>query len=184
MPNSSVTVTTANSRRTGKDQGKIVVAYRNTAGKTYNAYVLSAAATTPSGAAVANLGTPGSTTYSYRITGVDAGGTEGPASTAATTATGAAVLNGTDKNRITWNAMPGAAAYNVYGRTGGSELKMTPTAITALTFDDNGSVTPSGALPSAPAASDVNLYVPSTRRFRFRVPLATAVKSTNVYFNR
>jgi hypothetical protein len=62
---------------------------------------------------------------------------------------------------ITWIPLPGAAAYNVYGRTAGAELLMTPTPVPAsqtltfigygtfVVFTDTGAVTPSGALPSA-----------------------------------
>ena len=48
---------------------------------------------------------------------------------------------------LTWDLISGATGYNVYGRTVGGELKMTPTPITVTTFTDDGSVTPSGALP-------------------------------------
>jgi hypothetical protein len=49
---------------------------------------------------------------------------------------------------LAWTAVPGATGYNVYGRTPGAELKMTPSPTSATTFTDTGSVTPSGALPS------------------------------------
>lgn len=56
---------------------------------------------------------------------------------------------------IAWTAVTGATGYNVYGRTPGAELKMTPSPITATTFTDTGSVTPSGALPSGGFATTV-----------------------------
>ncbi|MEK9130058.1 MAG: hypothetical protein AAB526_01515, partial [Patescibacteria group bacterium] len=100
---------------------------------------------TPSGVIVTSQGTTGSTTYSYRISALNANG-ETLASSTAQTTTGNATLSGTNFNRITWNSVTGASSYKVYGRTLGSELYM----ITAsgLTWDDIGSVTPSGALPS------------------------------------
>ncbi len=49
---------------------------------------------------------------------------------------------------VAWSAITGATGYNVYGRTPGGELKMTPSPIATLTFTDTGSVTPSGALPA------------------------------------
>lgn len=64
-----------------------------------------------------------------------------------TTATNTNTVN------LSWSAVAGATGYNVYGRTNGSELKMTPTPITATTFTDTGSVTPSGALPSGSSVS-------------------------------
>lgn len=64
-----------------------------------------------------------------------------PGSNTTGTTTGTVTLN--------WPAVPGATGYNVYGRTVAGELKMTPTPIAGLTFTDDGSVTPSGALPAA-----------------------------------
>jgi hypothetical protein len=49
---------------------------------------------------------------------------------------------------LTWDSIAGATGYNVYGRTVSGELKMTPTPLTVTTFTDDGSVTPSGALPT------------------------------------
>jgi hypothetical protein len=48
---------------------------------------------------------------------------------------------------VTWAAISGATGYNVYGRTAGAELKLTPTPVTTVTFTDTGTVTPSGVLP-------------------------------------
>jgi hypothetical protein len=56
---------------------------------------------------------------------------------------------------LAWSAISGATGYNVYGRTAGVELKMTPTPISALTFTDTGSVTPSGALPAGGFATTI-----------------------------
>lgn len=54
---------------------------------------------------------------------------------------------------VTWDPITGATGYNVYGRTPGAWAKLTPSPITATTFTDTGSVTPSGAVPVAGAAS-------------------------------
>jgi len=70
-----------------------------------------------------------------------------PGSNTTGTTTGSVTLN--------WAAVAGATGYNVYGRSQGGELKMTPSAITALTFTDTGSVTPSGALPTGGFATTV-----------------------------
>lgn len=61
----------------------------------------------------------------------------------------------TNTNTITlsWAPVPGATGYNVYGRGSSGQQKMTPVALTVTTFTDDGSVTPSGALPSSGAAS-------------------------------
>lgn len=66
---------------------------------------------------------------------------------------------------IVWDAITGATAYNVYGRTKGGELKMTPTALTVTTFTDNGSVTPSGAVP---VSDDTTKIMVGTVNFKGR----------------
>jgi hypothetical protein len=106
----------------------------------------SAQLATPSAPTVTPVGTPGTTTYSYRITATDTDG-QTLASTAGTTTTGNAVLSATNYNHITWTAVTGASGYKVYGRTSGGELYMA--TVTATSYDDTGAVTPAGALPAA-----------------------------------
>jgi len=101
---------------------------------------------TPSGVAVANVGTAGATTYGYRISAVNSVG-ETLASSSTTTGTGNATLTTSNFNRITWNRVMEASSYKIYGRTNGSELYMGTT--TGLHFDDTGTITPSGALPGS-----------------------------------
>ena len=48
---------------------------------------------------------------------------------------------------ISWNAVPGAAAYKVYGRTQGTGAAMLTTMQTS--FSDGGSIIPNGSLPTA-----------------------------------
>jgi len=104
----------------------------------------------PTGLAVSPQGAAGSTTYGYRVAAVNANGDTLACSTA-TTATGNATLDATNFNRLTWTAVTGATSYKVYGRTNGSELYMaTPTS---ATWDDIGTVTPSGSLPSSDTAA-------------------------------
>jgi hypothetical protein len=84
-----------------------------------------------------------STTYYYRITSTNGSG-ESPASTEASFAT-------TSSNKtinINWNRVLGATGYKVYGRTTGAELLLaTVSSGTTLTWADDGTVTPSGAIP-------------------------------------
>lgn len=82
---------------------------------------------------------------SYRISAVNAFGLT-LASTAATcTTTGA-----TSTVTLTWNIVPGATGYRIYGRTGGSELLIGfASSLTVLTYIDGGFESPSGALPIA-----------------------------------
>ena len=101
-----------------------------------------------------------STTYCYRVSALDGAGGETLAwSPEHCITTGA----GADTYAVihTWANVPGAKAYNVYGRTTGAELLMTPTPIpntqtvffagfgTFVVYTDTGSATPSGALPSS-----------------------------------
>lgn len=95
-------------------------------------------------------GTLAAGTYSYRVSALNLLG-ETLASTAATgTTTGS-----TGSITISWPSVPGASAYKVYGRTGGSELLMATNVATGgvnrplCSFIDTGSITPAGALPTA-----------------------------------
>jgi uncharacterized protein YkvS len=103
---------------------------------------------TPSGVAVTPVGTAGSTTYGYRISAINGNG-ETIAATTVSTATGNATLSATNYNRITWSAVTGATGYKVYGRTSSSELYMATVNSPTLLYNDTGTVTPSGALPTS-----------------------------------
>lgn len=103
----------------------------------------------PSGVTLTTATTGGTlapATYAYRIAARNVLG-----STLASTEVTIVVPAGTSTNTVTvnWNPVPGATSYDVYGRSSGSELKMATLASTVWT--DNGSVTPSGALPDSDA---------------------------------
>jgi hypothetical protein len=166
------------------------VTYRNAAGETFNATVIQTEPSTPAGGAwsVANSGTGGTlgaATYSYRIAKVQ-NGLVGPAATAKTTVVGAGTTN---KCTITLptDVGVGGVSYNIYGRTGGSEL-LIASSVTTATYDDTGSITPAGALPAA-TNGRVQLFQPTGG-----VPVqaagvikATALRgagSTGVYMKR
>jgi uncharacterized phage protein gp47/JayE len=96
-------------------------------------------------------GTLGAGTYSYRVAALNAAGT-----TLASTAGTVVVASGTtNKTTVTWVApvvpagVGAITSYKVYGRTGGSELLMATVTAPTVTWQDTGSVTPSGALPAA-----------------------------------
>ncbi len=82
-------------------------------------------------------------TYYYRVVAKKANGTTTLASTETSLAiTGPAGVN------VAWGAVSGATGYDIYGRTTGAEqLLASVGAVT--TWLDNGSLTPSGALPAA-----------------------------------
>lgn len=108
----------------------------------------------PSGGAVSPQGTPGTSAYSYQLTTVTAKGESLP-STAFTTSTGNAELDQTDFNRVTFNRSSDALilGYNLYGRatTGNGRTLMKfipqPASGSTVTFDDDGTITPTIWLP-------------------------------------
>jgi hypothetical protein len=103
---------------------------------------------TPSGVAVSPVGTAGSTAYGYRISAINGNG-ETVAATTVSTATGNATLSATNYNRITWSGVAGATGYKIYGRTSSSELYMATVNSPTLLYNDTGTATPSGALPTS-----------------------------------
>ena len=87
-------------------------------------------------------GTLAAGTWSYRVSATDAYG-ETLASTAVT------VTLGAPGGAIsTWGAVTGAATYKVYRGVSGSELLLATVTAPTVTYTDNGSITPSGALPT------------------------------------
>jgi len=97
-------------------------------------------------AAVTNIGTTGATTYGYRVSAINNVGETLACSTVSTTS-GNATLTSSNLNRISWTKVSNATGYNVYGRTSGSELLLA--TVTGLHYDDTGTATPAGALPSS-----------------------------------
>lgn len=98
-------------------------------------------------------------TYSYRVAARNATGTTLASASASISIGGSgSVLSVT----VTWSPVAGATSYDVYGRTSGSWLKMTPTPVTDTSFVDTGAVTPSGALPVANTTATANNTVTIT----------------------
>jgi len=85
-------------------------------------------------------GVTGATSYSYKVTALDVDG-ESMGSTAGTTTTGNATLNGSNFNRLTWTTVAGAVYYAIYGRISGSWLYINTVAAPTTTFDDTGTAT-------------------------------------------
>lgn len=110
--------------------------YDGTTVQTYTAL------TTPANLVLAEQGTGGSTTYSYRVSAFnDVGETLACASVQMTD--GNATLNATNFNRLDWDDVSGAVGYNVYGRfaTGLGETYMATVYVS--TYDDKGQDDPS-----------------------------------------
>lgn len=92
-------------------------------------------------------GTLASGTKAYRVSALNGAGETLAASEVTVSTTGA-----TSSVTITWNPVAGATGYRVFGRTSGAELLIGTNGTSgagrpALGFIDDGSVTPSGALP-------------------------------------
>ncbi len=73
----------------------------------------------PNSPSVSPAGTPGTTTYRYVVVAFNANGTT-EASGVGSTGTGAAILNSTDYNVLTWDEVPNALGYYVWRIGGGS----------------------------------------------------------------
>jgi hypothetical protein len=95
---------------------------------------------------VTPFGSTGSTTYGYRVTCINDHGESLPSATVQIT-NGNAALSASNFNRIVWDKVLWAKGYRVYGRTAGGELLLA-TVVNNNYFDDTGTVTPAGALPT------------------------------------
>jgi hypothetical protein len=96
---------------------------------------------------VYNIGTAGSTTYTYGVTAIDSGGgSRGYNGTAKTTTTGNVSLSGTNYNAIPVTPVAGATGYVLFGRIGGSIAALQympwedPTSYTGATASRTGDV--------------------------------------------
>jgi len=106
------------------------------------------------GTFVAIAGTLAAATYYYRVSAINAVG-----ETLANIET-SQVLGATGGVRVTWSAVTGSTGYKIYGRTTGAELLMA-TVGTVTEWEDDGSVTPSGALPTDHTATGIELSWPA-----------------------
>lgn len=105
---------------------------------------------TPGAITITNEGTPGTTTWRYRLVAITASGTtEGGALSA--TLTGAATLNGTDYNHLAWTAVTGAIGYWIYRMTAGvspSTVGRIAVLGAVTVFDDTGLAGDLSAIPT------------------------------------
>jgi hypothetical protein len=168
---------------TRKARRQDTVTYRNAVGQTSNGTVLAdtkAPAVAPASSTSTTGGTLAAATYSYRIAWVYGTLTTAPSPAKTQITTGATSTVTIDVTGLFPN---NATAWKVYGRTGGSELLMgTQTLPGTLTFVDDGSGTPAGALSTD--TGNVNLYMGHMPNLT-NVALATAVHgATPGYFNR
>lgn len=92
-------------------------------------------------------GTLAADTYYYRVSAIDANG-----ETLASTET-SHNLAGIGGVNVNWGAVTGATGYRIYGRTTGAEELLSEVGA-VTTFLDDGSIAPSGALPTQNTTSD------------------------------
>ncbi len=111
-----------------------------------------AALLSPGSITVTPQGTPATKTYVYKLVALNATGTT-EAGAASSTLTGAATLNVTNYNRLTWTAVAGASGYWIYRTVAGGTSPTTTGRIAVLgavtTFDDQGSAGDSTTPPSS-----------------------------------
>lgn len=119
--------------------------------------VQAAATTSTSGGTL-----PTASTYKYYITAINANG-ETTISNEQTVTTGA---GSTNKNTVSWGSVTGATGYKVYrtaaGGATGTELLLNTLGV-VLTYDDTGSLVPSGALPTTNTAVTPGTYTAPTK---------------------
>jgi hypothetical protein len=104
---------------------------------------------TPSAPSVANVGSAGSTTYTYKVVAKQTNGGYTVASAGGTTTTGNATLDGTNFNRLTWGKVDDASGYDIYRTVGGAtQGKIASVAGGVLTLDDTGLAGDGASAPS------------------------------------
>lgn len=108
---------------------------------------------TPSGPSISPQGSLGTTTYTYYIVAEDYEGNTTLPGNAGITSAGNATLNGSNFNRITWSAIPGAKRYAV--------LKANTTTFlgysTSTTLDDTGQSTSAWSPGTRNKTADVDV---------------------------
>lgn len=156
------------------------VAYRNAKGKTRNGTVIAdtKAPGQPSSSTSGTGGTLAAGTYSYRITFVAFGVETAPSVAKTQTTTGTTSTVTIDVTNV---VNTNATQWKVYGRTSGSEVLMGTVSLPTKTFVDDGSVTPSGALPTD--TGNVSLQMMSEPNIN-NVGKTSTNKDTGKYRNR
>lgn len=118
-------------------------------------------------------GTPGATAYSYKVVAKGSGGQVAAASAAGSTASGAAALNGTDFNRVTWSAVPGVSGYDVYRTVGGATQGLIGSVGSGTTqYDDDGDAGDSASAPATGTSGVGDTLDVRTRKLRGKKVIA------------
>jgi hypothetical protein len=107
-------------------------------------------------------GTLGNGTYYYMITALTFDGESLPSTPTTVAITGATVA--TAMTSLSWNPVPNAVGYRVYGRTSGSSFGLLATVGAAqFAFDDQGTLTPDTAIapPTPTTATETSVFTVS-----------------------
>lgn len=123
-------------------------------------------------------GTLGTATYYYRVTALDAAGETLPSTETSLAITGPAGVN------VVWGAVTGATSYKVYGRSTAAELLMATVTAPTTTWLDNGSVTPSGAMPALGTSGNISTVSGLTARDLTTTAASGAVAMSGVNGSR
>lgn len=139
--------------------------YRSLDGQLLVAKIQSATALgTPAAPTVASVGAAGTTAYTYKYTAVNGNGESIASAANAAFATGNAVLDNTNFNRLTLTTVTGAVQFNVYGRLAGDAYKFLGST-TTTTYDDKNIIAPTGATaPAVATGSTFTVSIPSLRQ--------------------
>lgn len=119
----------------------------------------------PTTATATTGGTLTAATYYYRVAATNGVGGNGVGTSLPCAEVSQVVPGGTSTNTVTisWAQVAGATGYKVYGRTTGAELLIGTIALgTTLSFLDDGTVSPSGALPIADTSVDTGQLINGT----------------------
>lgn len=150
----------------GTDDGRLVQLTKLAAGRPDNAGAVALAGGgdgavldvgTPT---VTPQGTPGSTSYSYKVVAIAGGGKTTAASAAGSTSAGNATLTGSNFNRVQWTAVAGAQSYDVYRTVSAG----TPSSLgkigsvsagATMQLDDTGLVGDASTAPSSNTTANI-----------------------------
>lgn len=125
----------------------------------------------PTDLAITQGGTPGTTSYTYRVTAYNSDG-ESIACTALATATGNATLSAVNYNTLTWTAVTGATGYYIYRTVSGGTPSTTGYigTTTAVTYNDDGDAGDGASVPYEDFTGDEldsDSYTIRDRRIKF-----------------
>lgn len=117
------------------------------------AFIINALAAPVNAAFTAGAGTLAIGTYYYRVTALTLSGETAPSAETSLALTAVGGVN------VNWSAVPGATGYKVYGRSTGAELFIAQVAAEVTTYLDNGSITPTGAMPTMNTTGEKEIYI-------------------------